>query len=45
MAEEGYERWDGIAVKVRGMDILEDDDREDRVALENEVLLPPARLS
>lgn len=45
VAEEGYERWDGIAVKVRGMDILEDDDREDRVALENEVLLPPARLS
>lgn len=43
--DQGIEFWDGISLKVRGLEILEDDERDERVALEGEVDTIPNRLA
>ena len=42
--DQGPVFWDGISIKVRGLDILEEDEQQDRVAMEAEVSSVPNRL-
>ncbi|KAI5477001.1 Paf1 family protein [Pseudohyphozyma bogoriensis] len=45
LVEQGTEFWDGIAMAVKGMEAMDEDEAENRKGLEREVMEPPVRLA